>query len=158
MSRRNGSPEDLFWAKVEKADGCWNWTAYTCPLGYGQFRSQGRSVKAHRFSFEMANGPIIGKAEVDHTCHNRACVNPDHLRLTTRKQNCENRRGADSDSISGVRGVNWHSEGKWRAQVKHNQRNIYLGLYPTIAEAEAVVTAKRLELFTHNDADRASTA
>lgn len=160
MNARADTPEKiaaLFWAKVDKTNDCWLWIASKNRAGYGHFRSHGRSLGAHRVSYEMANGPIVGKWEVDHTCHNRDCVKPDHLRLTTRKQNCENRKGADRDNSSGVRGVSWKaSSRKWQATIKHNQVHIYLGLYQTIAEAEAVVVAKRLELFTHNDADRAA--
>ncbi len=42
----------------------------------------------------------------------------------------------------------------WRARVEHAGRAIHLGTFDTIAAASAAVTAKRLELFTHNDADR----
>ena len=67
----------------------------------------------------------------------------------------ENRGGLCSKNTSGVRGVSWDKNaGRWRANVRHHGRTIYLGLFGTIEEAERVVVAKRNRLFTHNDADR----
>ena len=86
--------------------------------------------------------------QLDHICHNRACVKPEHLRLVTNKQNQEHRRGATARSQTGVRGVSPHL-GLWRAQVGHHNENITVGYFDTIAEAEAAVIAKREELFTH---------
>lgn len=90
---------------------------------------------------------------VDHRCHNRGCVRPDHLRLATNKQNQENLSGPHQDSSSGVRGVSWE-KGRWRACVVHDGHKINVGRFVTLDEAEAAVRAKRLELFTHNDLDR----
>lgn len=92
---------------------------------------------------------------VDHTCHNRSCVNPDHLRVVTNKQNAENLRGANRASKSGVRGV-WFAptRGKWVVQVRHNGRRYSGGSHLTLEAAEQSAIALRNRLFTHNDADR----
>lgn len=110
-------------------------------------------VLAHRFAYELVVGPIPKGLKLDHkhTCL-KTCVNPDHLRVVTNKQNAENLSGAHIDSISGIRGVSpagW----RWRAQVSSGDRS-WRKDFDTIDEAEAAVIAKRLELFTHNDADK----
>jgi hypothetical protein len=54
-----------------------------------------------------------------------------------------------------VRGVYWNKRKKrWHAQISHNDETIYVGSFGDLQEADAAVTAKRNELFTHNDADR----
>jgi hypothetical protein len=149
-----GSAVDRFWAKVDKTETCWNWTA-TGSNGYGHFSLNRRSVGAHRFSFELVNPPIPAGMDIDHTCHNRSCVNPEHLRLATRKQNCENLSGAYKNSKSGIRGVYWIESGKrWDAFVGHEGKLMRVGSFSTSDEAERAVKARRLELFTHNDTDR----
>lgn len=148
-----------FWSKVTKADGCWRWNASHNENGYGVIgfwrHGKANTRKAHRIAYVLTTGDKAEGLDIEHLCHNRGCVNPSHLRAATHKQNMENRPTANTGNISGVRGVHWAKRyTKWEAQVKHNGRSIYLGRYETVAEAEAVVIAKRLELFTNNDADR----
>lgn len=144
-----------FWMKVRRSSGCWLWTGAVSGV-YGQFWDGKRVVWAHRFSYELKHGSIPPRKQIDHrpTCP-KNCVNPDHLRVATNKQNQENRAGPQRGSRSGVRGVHWHpATSQWRAQVGHKGRKVHVGLFSDIADAEAAVVAKRLELFTHNDADR----
>ena len=161
---RNGSPHALkliigddaarFWAKVDKTSTCWVWRGGTYPGGYGQFYKAGKHVGAHRQSYEMAKGAIPEGMQIDHTCHNRACVNPQHLQAVTHKQNGENVL-VQRRSKSGVRGVSLSpGSGKWRARVGHNGVQLSAGHFDTIAEAERAVIALRNELFTNNLADR----
>lgn len=147
---------ETFWSRVDKSGDCWIWTRMKTRDGYGRFNFNGTLGYAHRISFSLANGGIPDGHHVDHMCHNPACVNPAHLRAATNKQNMEHREGATAaNKSSGVRGVSWHKHvGKWRAMVRHNGKDINLGYFTTIPEADAVVTAKRNELFTHNLLDR----
>lgn len=150
-----GDDNARFWSKVSKGETCWEWTGTKDPGGYGSFPMGGKTLGAHRVSFEMANGTIPDGLDIDHRCHNRACVNPNHLRPTSRKQNVENHSGISRNNKSGVRGVHWSGpHKKWRAQVGHNGRSVFVGLFPSTEEAEAAVIAKRNELHTHNDLDR----
>ncbi|RJU02006.1 HNH endonuclease [Arthrobacter frigidicola] len=142
---------ERFWPKVEKSAGCWNWTAGRIESGYGWIHLEGKKALAHRVSYELAHGPIPEGLFVDHACHNRACVNPSHLRLATMKQNMENRAGANKGNATGVRGVSLNNSGKkYVAGLCHNGERMYLGSYETIAEAAEVVEAKRRELYTHH--------
>jgi hypothetical protein len=150
--------EQRFWEKVDRRadDECWNWTGAKSDVGYGQIRISGKIVGAHRFSWEQFSGQALGALMIDHRCHNRACVNPAHLRVATHKQNSENLLGAHRDSRIGVRGVRrTHAVSeRWDARVHHNGKTIQVGTFGSVAEAEAAVRAKRSELFTHNDSDR----
>lgn len=83
MPRRNASPEEVFWEKVDKSGDCWTWTAYLKPDGYGFVKFGGRCQQAHRVAYELLVGPIPDGLEIDHRCRNRACVNPAHLEPVT---------------------------------------------------------------------------
>ena len=155
VTRRGMTLLDRLDMHTDKTGNCWLWTAGKNKKGYGNVTVGGKGKKAHRVAYTLAFGPIPRGLEIDHTCHNPACVRPAHLRLATTKQNAENRAGARSDSKSGVRGVHWYAaRQKWLAYVGHNGRIFHLGSFATIEEAGAVARAKRMELFTHNDADR----
>ncbi|GJJ22298.1 HNH endonuclease signature motif containing protein [Mycolicibacterium mageritense] len=154
-----GDDERRFWSKVDMSGDCWEWLGWK-HKGYGQFHRAGVDVGAHRISYEIANGPISPELVVDHICHNPGCVNPDHLRAVTVKQNQEHRLGAQKNNLSsGERGVTWAAGAqKWVAYVKHHGRRIHIGHFNSVDAAAAAALHKRNELFTHNDADRTEAA
>jgi hypothetical protein len=77
------------WGK--RGTGCWEWAGTRRPSGYGTVRlvspgatSAGPPIQAHRFVWEIVNGPIPGRIDgedvhLDHTCRNPSCVRPEHL-------------------------------------------------------------------------------
>lgn len=101
MSRKRNYPKHLprvqdletirrFIEKIDKTpnnDGCWLWTGYISPKGYGQFWMSGRAHWAHRVSFAIFVEPIDPGMTPDHTCVCPACVNPHHLVLETVSNN-----------------------------------------------------------------------
>lgn len=152
---REPDSQTRFWARVTKTESCWEWNGPKTSGGYAQFSFQGRHEYVHRLAYEWMIGDIGDGMFLDHICHNRACVNPSHLRPVTNKQNAEHRQNAQRNNQgSGVRGVYWHeSSKKWRGMLRHNGKLIGIGVFQTIAEAEAAIQAKRRELFTHSDHD-----
>lgn len=172
--RRHGDPDWIpfsevtipmaqrFWAKVDGSggdDACWPWTGAKRGKGYGTFHPTRRtSCSAHRVAYELTTGDYLdGTTQIDHICFNKACCNPRHLRPATNKQQRENLPGAQCNSRTGVRGVSMQGS-RYKAVVGHNGRYVYLGMFASIEEADAAVREKRLELFTHNDADRSGAA
>lgn len=75
----SATPDDRFWAKVDQAGDCWLWLGHTMSNGYGQVRRNGVLMLAHRYAYELTNGPIPEGMDVAHACPNRGCVRPDHL-------------------------------------------------------------------------------
>ena len=81
------SAEQRFWRFVERnTEGCWSWTG-SKDEGYGRFGVDGRTVRAHRFSYELHHGPIPDGMVVMHKCDNPQCTNPGHLELGTLHDN-----------------------------------------------------------------------
>lgn len=64
-------------------NGCWIWSGRQTPAGYCH---AGRGY-AHRVAYEIAKGPIPPGITVDHICYVRNCVNPEHLRLLSGREN-----------------------------------------------------------------------
>ena len=84
--------DERFWSKVEKTDTCWLWKYGKTIDGYGRFKINGKTMRAHRISYEYMFGIIPDGLQIDHKCRNRGCVKPEHLEAVTCKENI--RRGS----------------------------------------------------------------
>ncbi len=85
-----------FWEKVTISDsGCWEWTAYRTPDGYGRYAlmrpdgSYAVAVHTHRITYAALVGEIASGAQIDHLCRNRSCCNPSHLESVTQRVNID---------------------------------------------------------------------
>ena len=73
-------------------DGRWLWTGSKQRTGYGRvvWPLGGPSVGAHRVTYQLARPEErIDGLDVHHECKVRTCVNPDHLRAVTHRENLE---------------------------------------------------------------------
>lgn len=88
---RFGQQTERFFTRIQVDDnGCWNFSDIQPHTGYGKFHSNGVTWRAHRWVM-WATGRISSsdKMCVLHQCDNRACVNPDHMKLGDRYDNAQ---------------------------------------------------------------------
>lgn len=81
--------ESRFTRKTDKRrqDQCWPWLGSKNYFGYGWFRLNGKTTKAHRVAWLLWRGKIPDGMCVLHECDNPSCVNPKHLWIGTKGDN-----------------------------------------------------------------------
>ena len=76
---------------VDPEHGCWIWQKHINKDGYGLTNDPTRgykTIKAATLYYERAYGPVPAGKMLDHfRCDRRSCVNPDHVRPVTPREN-----------------------------------------------------------------------
>ena len=87
-------------SKVQFTETCWIWTGGKVN-GYGRFRFEGKTYNPHRLIYFWLNPSSDRSLQCDHTCRNRACINPNHLELVTSAVNKS--RGVSPPAINATK-------------------------------------------------------
>ena len=109
---------ELFNRKQEQQpNGCINWTGVQNNIGYGfvgfnypQGKTsagghRGGMMTAHRLAFMLTHNRLPKTRNVNHTCHNKLCVNPDHLVEGTQRDKLDAmiKDGIKGGCVAGVK-------------------------------------------------------
>lgn len=88
---KHGTPYQFFLDSIKKdTEDCILWRYALCDEGYGKLIIQGKKKRVHRLALEHT----LGKSDLDalHSCRNKNCFNPKHLRYGTAKENIDDAR------------------------------------------------------------------
>lgn len=132
--------------RTTNINGCVVWTGHINANGYGHINVNGVVMRAHRYVWGKEKGPISEGMVVDHKCHNRACLNIDHLRLATGYENQSNRSGANRNNVTGLRNV-YLKRGKYQVRVHYQGVTHHGGVFEKINDAAVAAEQLRATLF-----------
>ena len=116
--------------------------------GYLQITLKGKNYKLHRLIWMYLHNRWPDEM-IDHIndikTDNRLC----NLREVTAQQNAQNK--CQINAVSGLKGVVPASNGRWKSQIGHNRKTIYLGTFDTKEEAYEIYCKAAQVFDTHNE-------
>jgi|TARA_R110000764_G_scaffold153480_1_gene241401 hypothetical protein len=112
--------------------------------GYKILKVDGRQYREHRLVWIYVHGTL--PKILDHIDGNKENNNINNLRRSTASQNAHNAK-LNSNNTSGVKGVSWYKKHqKWRGQVKNNNKQVHVGYFEELKDAEAATCKLREKL------------
>ena len=97
---------DFFWShvKVGGLEDCWEWIGHVSKYGYGTYNGLYDYLgtnRCHKQSYILTRG-MVPRYQVLHSCDNRRCCNPAHLRDGTHSENMQDMLARGRESHHGV--------------------------------------------------------
>lgn len=155
-NRNRISADERFWSAVDQTPGqgpegdCWEWSKGRVEKGYGRLSLGEGEVRAHRYAYETAFGPVPDGQMVCHHCDNPPCCNPAHLFAGTHEDNMAD-MATKGRSLQGARHHKAKLTGEDVIAIRSDAR-----MQIEIAESYGVTQGligmiKRREIWTHLD-------
>lgn len=124
--------EGLFYKnqRQDPATGCWEWTGVHNSIGYpfigywSEDHPRGAMMTAHRIALALKLGRDIAPGmNANHICHNRNCVNPDHLEEGTQQEKLAAMVRDGNHSCTGLH-TRRHGPRKQKRSYKYSEAEI----------------------------------
>jgi HNH endonuclease/AP2 domain len=117
--------------------------------GYGRIRVKGQLFYTHRLAWFYVHGDWPSK-QIDHVNGNRLDNRLSNLREASHAEQQQN-SGIPKNNTSGFVGVRrYKTTESFIARIKHNRKNIHLGVYSTATEAHEAYLSAKARLHTFN--------
>ncbi|WP_368859199.1 HNH endonuclease [Cohnella sp. GbtcB17] len=130
--------EDFKW--LSQFSWCYHQSGYA--MRGARVNGRNQTYRMHRQIMDAQAG-----TEIDHINGNRLDNRKSNLRVTDRQQNSFNTRSRKG-SLSNYKGVGWFArDGKWRARIMLDRKEIHLGLFDTEHEAAEAYNREAVRLF-----------
>ncbi len=92
--------------------GCWEWDLTRTEFGYGKItlkqKKFNKSLIAHRLYYQLVVDYIPDNLVLGHKCDNPPCINPDHMEVTTQRENNAKGIGVTADNLRKTACDNGH--------------------------------------------------
>lgn len=136
----NYDPETgIFTWKIDRANKkAGDRAGVVCGAGYRMICLDYEKLYEHHLAVAFMQGHMPDDKVVDHLNQDRTDNRYVNLEVKSYHRNGHNRPQANSNSLTGIRGVSWDKRRqKWAARVTVKYKNITIGRYRTIEEAVA---------------------
>ena len=134
MRKRNKThTKESLLALCHQDGDCLVWDGLKRSNGYGIVAFRSMQTSPHRAMYQLVFGEIPAGMEIDHVCNQRACINPDHLRLVTHAENMK--LGADRRKTCRS-GHPWTESNTYIATVKRKQGGTRTQRYCRLCRAQ----------------------
>ena len=138
----NPETGDLRWKKHRHPKRVGVIATYTTRAGYHCLRVNGELHYAHRIIWKLHTGENLPDGMViDHINHDPSDNRLSNLRLVTLSENTYN---TTQNNVlrpdTSQRGIIQTGGNRWRVQINHEGKKLYLGTYDTLPEAVAART------------------
>ncbi|WBK39696.1 HNH endonuclease [Xanthomonas phage L522] len=120
--------------------------------GYLQVQVYGKLYKSHRLAWLLHTGKWPSQ-HIDHINGRKTDNRIENLRECTHAENHQN-RGKNKNNTTGVLGVCLEKNGKWRARICVDGKDIFLGYFETLEAAAAARAEAKKRLHTFNPVAR----